>query len=216
MTASWSGEQLDRISGSGELQIASRRADGTLRSSVPIWVVCVDDGVYVRTWYRRTTGWFGHLIDLPQARIRVPGLETDVIIADVGREQAQPRFHPAPTGPPRSPHYVNPQPKHPYLVDRPSRGDHDWANEQRRDPMPLAVGTTGRSQPGWPGCLTLRLLIERAMNSPGGRPETLCRRAYAPGVPRRDRLLRPFHRSEDLRSRHHWCASPPCRCDPCG
>ena len=85
MTASWSGGQLDRIIGSSELQIASRRTDGTLRSSVPIWVVCVDDGVYVRTWYRRTTGWFGHVIDLPQARIRVPGLETDVIIADVGR-----------------------------------------------------------------------------------------------------------------------------------
>jgi hypothetical protein len=84
MTASWSREQLDRINGSGELQIASRRTDGTLRSSVPIWVVRVDDGVYLRTWYRRATGWFGHVIDFPQASIRVPGLETDVIIADVG------------------------------------------------------------------------------------------------------------------------------------
>ncbi len=84
MTASWSAEQLDRISRSGELQIASHRADGALRTSVPIWVVCVDDEVYVRTWYRRTTGWFGHVVDVPQARIRVPGLETDVIIADVG------------------------------------------------------------------------------------------------------------------------------------
>jgi hypothetical protein len=80
----WSGDQLKRISQSRELQIASRRSDGTLRSSIPIWVVCVDDGVYVRTWYRRTTGWFGHVIDLPQARIQVPGLETDVVAADVG------------------------------------------------------------------------------------------------------------------------------------
>jgi hypothetical protein len=40
--------------------------------------------VYVRTWYRRTTGWFGHVIDLPQARVRVPGLETGVRVADVG------------------------------------------------------------------------------------------------------------------------------------
>ena len=82
--ASWSFEQLDRISRSGELQIASRRTDGMLRTSVPIWVVCVDDGVYVRTWYRRTTGWFGHVIDFPQVCIRVPGLEADVIVADVG------------------------------------------------------------------------------------------------------------------------------------
>jgi hypothetical protein len=38
MTVSWSGEHLDRISQSGELQIASRRRDGTLRRGVPIWV----------------------------------------------------------------------------------------------------------------------------------------------------------------------------------
>jgi hypothetical protein len=82
MAVSWSGEQLDRISESGELQIASRRSDGTLRKWVPIWVVRVDDAVYVRTWYRRTTGWFGDVLELPQARIRVPGLEVDVLITD--------------------------------------------------------------------------------------------------------------------------------------
>jgi hypothetical protein len=80
----WSADQLDLINRSGELQIASRRADGTVRTSVPIWVVCVGDEVYVRTWYRRTTGWFGHVIDFPEARIRVPGLESDVSVADVG------------------------------------------------------------------------------------------------------------------------------------
>ena len=82
--AQWSGEQLNCISRSGELLIATRRSDATLRGWVPIWVVCVDGSVYVRTWYRRTTGWFGHVLSLPQARIRVPGLETDVVIADVG------------------------------------------------------------------------------------------------------------------------------------
>jgi hypothetical protein len=40
--------------------------------------------VYVRTWYRRATGWFGHVVDLTQAHIRVIGLETNVIVADVG------------------------------------------------------------------------------------------------------------------------------------
>jgi hypothetical protein len=47
-------------------------------------VVCVRDEVYLRTWYRRTTGWFGHVIEFPQACIRVPGLETDVVITEVG------------------------------------------------------------------------------------------------------------------------------------
>jgi hypothetical protein len=89
MATAWSAEQLDRISQSRELQISIRRTDGTLRPSVPIWVVCVDDAVYVRSWYRRTTGWFGHVLNSSQARIRVPGLAADVAIADVGVSTAE-------------------------------------------------------------------------------------------------------------------------------
>ncbi|HEY4701079.1 MAG TPA: hypothetical protein VIH64_04270 [Streptosporangiaceae bacterium] len=35
MTATWTPEQLQRIDGSDELEIASRRADGTLRPLRP-------------------------------------------------------------------------------------------------------------------------------------------------------------------------------------
>ena len=44
----------------------------------------VGDDVYVRTWYRRDTGWFGLALNTGRARVRVPGLEVDVRIADVG------------------------------------------------------------------------------------------------------------------------------------
>jgi hypothetical protein len=71
------------------LEIAVKRADGTVRRWVSIWVVCVGDQVYVRTWYRRETGWFGHVLDSRQARIRVPGLEADVAVADIGGGPAQ-------------------------------------------------------------------------------------------------------------------------------
>jgi hypothetical protein len=47
-------------------------------------VVCVNDQVYVRTWYRRGTGWFGEVTKTGRARIRVPGLELDVVVADLG------------------------------------------------------------------------------------------------------------------------------------
>jgi len=40
------------------MQIAAKRADGTLRRWLPIWVVCIGEHVYVRTWYRRNTGWW--------------------------------------------------------------------------------------------------------------------------------------------------------------
>jgi hypothetical protein len=89
MTVSWSPEQLARIDEAGELEIATRRADGTLRKWVPIWVVRADDQVYVRTWYRRTTGWFGHVLESPRARVRVPGLEADVVVEDVGAGPAE-------------------------------------------------------------------------------------------------------------------------------
>lgn len=83
MTA-WTPEELQRLNAALELEIASRRDDGTSRSWVPIWAVTVGDQVYVRTWYRRDTGWFGHVLASRRGRIRIPGLEADVAVADVG------------------------------------------------------------------------------------------------------------------------------------
>ena len=89
MTAPWSPDDLRRIDAATELQIAVRSADGSLRRWVPIWVVSVGGQVYVRTWYRRDTGWFGHALRSRRARIRVPGLEGDVTIDDGGDASAQ-------------------------------------------------------------------------------------------------------------------------------
>jgi hypothetical protein len=80
----WTREQLARIDAASELEIAVLRADGTLRPWTPIWVVHVVDDVYVRTWYRRETGWFGHAVRSRRARVRVPGVEVDVRVEDVG------------------------------------------------------------------------------------------------------------------------------------
>jgi hypothetical protein len=89
MTFAWSPDELDRIGGAEELQIATKRADGTLRREVPIWVVCAGGQVYVRTWYRRDNGWFGHAVESRWARIRVPGLEADIAIEGVGDDDAE-------------------------------------------------------------------------------------------------------------------------------
>jgi hypothetical protein len=87
MTA-WPPEELERIGRADDLRIAVKRADGTLRRWVPIWVVDVGGQAYVRTWYRRDDGWFGHVLDSRRARIRVPGLEVDVTVEDVGAGKA--------------------------------------------------------------------------------------------------------------------------------
>jgi hypothetical protein len=80
----WTPEEAQRIAAAQELEIASRRPDRTLRRWVPIWVVSVGEQVFVRTWYRRDTGWFGRVVASRQGRIRVPGLEADVTVEDVG------------------------------------------------------------------------------------------------------------------------------------
>jgi hypothetical protein len=81
---SWTPEQLAGIDAARELEIAVRRADGALGPWTPIWVVRVRDDVYVRTWYRRDTGWFGLALRTRRASVRVPGVEAGVRIEDVG------------------------------------------------------------------------------------------------------------------------------------
>lgn len=89
MTDRWSAAHLRLIDAADELQIAVRRADGSLRPWLPIWVVCAGDHAYVRTWHRRDTGWYGHVLRSGRARIRVPGLEADVAVEDVGDAPAR-------------------------------------------------------------------------------------------------------------------------------
>lgn len=86
MSVEWPAADLAKIDSADELRIATRRQDGTLRSTVPIWAVTVDGQVYVRTWHRRDTGWFGHVIRDAVARIAVPGLAADVTVEGVGSE----------------------------------------------------------------------------------------------------------------------------------
>ncbi|WBQ07562.1 DUF2255 family protein [Kribbella sp. CA-293567] len=89
MTAIWTPDDIQRISTADELEIAPRLPDGTLRRWLPIWVVCVDEQVYVRTWYRRDTGWFAQVLESHRACIRVPGLQADVTVTDVADESDQ-------------------------------------------------------------------------------------------------------------------------------
>lgn len=84
MTARWTPDELDLLARATELEIAVRRGDGTLRRWTPIWVVRVGERVYVRSWYRRSTGWFGHAVSGGAVRVRVPGLESDVVVTDLG------------------------------------------------------------------------------------------------------------------------------------
>lgn len=88
--AGWTADERGHVAGAEELQIASRRSDGTLRPFVTIWVVGVGDEIYVRSAYGATNPWFRRAIASGTGRIRAGGIERDVSFAD-----AAPDAHPA-------------------------------------------------------------------------------------------------------------------------
>ena len=82
--ARWTTEDLRFLAGAHELQIAVPHADGRPGAWTPIWVVVADDEVFVRTWQRRSTGWYGRAVHAARARVRVADRSVDVIVAVKG------------------------------------------------------------------------------------------------------------------------------------
>jgi hypothetical protein len=82
----WTNEELDRIAGADELQIAARRRDGSLRRPVPIWAVRVGDGLYVRSWRGPGGSWYRTARETHEARIATGGVDRDVSLAEVGAD----------------------------------------------------------------------------------------------------------------------------------
>ncbi|SDU73832.1 DUF2255 family protein [Jiangella alkaliphila] len=83
MTA-WTDDELTRIGKAEELQVASYRADGTLRPYVTIWTVRAGDDIYVRSAYGRDNGWFRRALASGTGRIRAGGVERDVTFEEPG------------------------------------------------------------------------------------------------------------------------------------
>lgn len=85
---SWHDDELDRVGRTEELELASRRADGTLRPFVTMWVVRAGDDLYVRSAHGPGNGWYRRAIASGAGRIRAGDVERDVTFAaadpDVG------------------------------------------------------------------------------------------------------------------------------------
>jgi hypothetical protein len=78
----WTSDELDKIGIAEELQIASLRQDGTLRKPVIIWVVRVDNELYVRSVNGRTSAWFRGVQTRHAGHIRAGGVEKDVTFVE--------------------------------------------------------------------------------------------------------------------------------------
>lgn len=77
----WTTNDLERIDAAEELELASARADGTLRPSVTMWVVRAGDDLYVRSAYGSENPWYRRAKASGAGRIRAGGLERDVTFA---------------------------------------------------------------------------------------------------------------------------------------
>jgi hypothetical protein len=78
----WTSNELNKIGTAEELQIASLRKDGSLRSIRIIWVVRVGDDIYVRSVNGRTSDWFCGVQTRHEGHIRAGGVDKDVTFVE--------------------------------------------------------------------------------------------------------------------------------------
>ncbi|MGR2752384.1 DUF2255 family protein [Agromyces arachidis] len=74
----WDAGQLARIGDAEEIEVTSRRADGSLRKYVTIWSARVGDDLYVRSAYGPDNGWYRRAKASGSGRVRADGVEHDV------------------------------------------------------------------------------------------------------------------------------------------
>jgi hypothetical protein len=75
---SWTDDELNRIDAAEELEIAALRPDGSSRKPVTIWVVRVEQGIYVRSAYGTNAAWYRATKVRDQGHIEVARLRKDV------------------------------------------------------------------------------------------------------------------------------------------
>ncbi len=77
----WTSAELASIGGADELDLQSRRGDGSLRDPVTMWVVRYGDGLYVRP-VRGRGGWYRGTQTRHEGRITSAGIDKDVTFAE--------------------------------------------------------------------------------------------------------------------------------------
>jgi hypothetical protein len=79
----WAAEELDRIDGQDELEIAARRRDGSLREPVIIWMVRDGNELYVRSVNGPDAAWYRGTRARHEGHVSAGGVEKDVAFEHV-------------------------------------------------------------------------------------------------------------------------------------
>jgi hypothetical protein len=78
VSAGWTDDELRRVGEVTELELASRRSDGSLRSFVTMWVVRAGDDLYVRSAHGPENPWYRRARASGRGHIRAGGVDADV------------------------------------------------------------------------------------------------------------------------------------------
>ena len=74
----WTADELTKIGEADELEVSSRRPDGSLRPFVTIWGARLGDDLYVRSAYGHDNPWFQRALASGEGRVRAGGVERDI------------------------------------------------------------------------------------------------------------------------------------------
>lgn len=77
----WTDDELTRIGKAEELKIAPLRGDGTPKKPVTIWVVRVEDDLYVRSWRGNAGNWYRGTQVRHEGQIQAGGVQKEVTFA---------------------------------------------------------------------------------------------------------------------------------------
>ncbi|AGZ41010.1 DUF2255 family protein [Actinoplanes friuliensis] len=78
----WIGQQAAQIAAPQEVQVATRRSDGSLRRATTIWIVRDGDRVFIRSTNGRTADWFRGATATGTGQIISGGRATDVVFTE--------------------------------------------------------------------------------------------------------------------------------------
>jgi hypothetical protein len=81
--SSWTSDDIRTIVTPDEVQVVTRRADGTPRRPRIIWIVRVDDRLFIRSTNGRTADWFRGVLANPAGQLVADGRTYEVRFAEV-------------------------------------------------------------------------------------------------------------------------------------
>jgi hypothetical protein len=82
--SNWSTQDLDTIGNIDEIQLSTQRQDGSLRASVPVWIVRLGSALYVRSYRGQAGNWYRHAQRHPIGHIRAVGVDRDIEFHEPG------------------------------------------------------------------------------------------------------------------------------------